>query len=360
MGRGGGSSSGGGGGGFSGGSGSRGFSGGMGGGSFGGSHDRGGFTGGGFGNSGGSFGNPGGGFGNMGGGFNHPSGGGFGHSSGADWLTALGLFSLFGGGRRRDPYYDRPYGGNGGGCCSGSCLGSFITLFIILFLIYLLFGGIFAIFAGKTDTNTNTNTINTTQRVKLESSLLNKSSEWIDDEAGWLSDKSKVQSSMEYFLDKTGIQPYLMVYDNVNGQKTFTSSDVEQVMTNKYNSLFNDEAHMILMFIEPYENQYYRYLYTGIAADTLMDSEAQTIMYNNIDRYYTSDMTDEEYFSTVFKNTADTIMQKVVSENEVKKTKSIGGFIIVGIALVGIIILLRHRQKIKEQELAKDILDKQV
>ena len=352
MGRGGGSSSGGGGGGFSGGGGGRGFSGGSG--SFSGG-SRGGFTGGGGFSSGR---NPGG----------FSSGRNYGRSSGSgfDWLgplTFFGLGSLFGGGRRRNPYYDRPYygGGGGGGCCSGSCLSSFVVLFILFFLIYLFFGSVFGAFSDSSSNSSNGSAITIkNERVKLESSLLNKSSEWIDDNAGWLKNKNIVINSMQYFLDKTGIQPYLMIYDNVDGKKTFNDSDVEKVMENKYNLLFNDEAHMIFMFIEPYTNNFYRYIYSGISANTLMDSEAQEVMYNIVDRYYVSDMTDDEYFSKIFRDTADTIMQDIVNENEVKKTKSIGMFIIFGIGLAGIIIYMRHKQKIKEQELAKEILDKQI
>lgn len=344
MGRGGGSSSSGGGGnrGFSGGSGSRGFSGGWGGGS--GSAGRGGGFGG---SSGGGFG---GGFGGSGG----FGGGGFGggRSSGGGmggflWPFLLGSM-MSGGGNR----YERQ-GGYGRGSSGSGCCGLIVMIFIIMFVIYFFFGGC----ARKTNVEVQNNTTN---REKLESSTLNKTSYWIEDNAGWLDDEKVVQKSMEHFLDKTGVQPYLIIDTSVYGNKYFDDADVEKFLDKKYNSLFNDEAHMILIFLEPYENQYYRAVYTGKAANTVIDTEAQNIINNIIVQNYTNkSLTDDEYFAKIFTDSADKIMAKVTTINDVKNTRTISIGLIIIVAIIGVVVVKVMQARVKEKELAKDILDKE-
>ena len=207
---------------------------------------------------------------------------------------------------------------------------------------------------------TSNNITNEVQREKLDSSALVKSNNWIDDSAKWLSNSGKVENAMKYFLDKTGVQPYLMIYDNINGSKTFNDSDVEKLLTNTYDKLFKDEAHTILFFIEPTENNYKRYLYSGTSASTVMDSNAQNIMYKYIDSYYVSDMTDDEYFSTIFTKTADTIMKKVTTKNDVAKSNNYKMIIFILVAGGIIFFVIKKKTSIKEKELAKDILNSDI
>lgn len=227
-----------------------------------------------------------------------------------------------------------------------------IVLLVVVGYMYLKEGGSFNF--------TSSNFDSTIQREKLDSSALVKSGNWIEDNAKWLSNKGKVEKSMQYFLDKTGIQPYLMINNEVNGSKTFSDSDVQKLMTSKYDSLFKDEAHMILLFLEPTPNDYSRYILCGTSASAVMDSEAQNIMYKYIDSYYVSDLSEEDYFATIFTKTADKMMQKVTTKNDVAKSRNMG--IIIFIIVVGGIVffVIKKKASIKEKELARDILNSDI
>ena len=236
-------------------------------------------------------------------------------------------------------------------CVSWLIVGVIVVFFLFRYWIPQWDGSIF---------RSSSTVENTVQREKIDSSALNKVGVWLEDNAGWLKNKGTVENGMKHFLDKTGIQPYLMINDEINGKKDFTDNDVKNLMESKYNSLFKDEAHLILLFVEPTTNNYKRYIYTGTVANTLMDSNALDIMYNYIDKYYSYDLTDDEYFSKIFIDTADKLMQKVVSKNELKKTGLIRSTIIILIAGIIMIIVIRSKAKQKEYEKAKEILDKEI
>ncbi len=196
-------------------------------------------------------------------------------------------------------------------------------------------------------------------RTKLPESACTLSSEWIDDRLGWISNESYVISSMEYFYDKTGVQPYLVITDNINGVgENITDSEAESYLLELYDSLYEDEGHMIFTFMEYDRSEYITFIYTGISADSVMDSEARGIFLDNADYYYAdSSLSDDEYFAKIFEKSADEIMKAQSTFSSILGFLTAGCIIIVLVLGGGFIVFKIQEKKAEEAKVLKDIVD---
>ncbi len=336
---------GGGGRGMSGGSGGRGMSGGRGGGSIGrngGSAGRGGGMGGGRG--GGMGGSRSGGMGGAPGPQRRRSSGGFGAGFGAGMMMGSRR-------RRRAP--------RGGMVMGGGCLSGFMFPLLIVIIVVIMIVSSVAVANMDSGSDTVAYEGEEITRTKLADNQCTESSEWIDDELGWLSSQSTVKKAMESFYSETGVQPYLIITDNIDGKGAgLTDDEVESYLEETYDSLYNDEGHMILLFIEYEPGEYYRYIFTGSAADGVIDASAKDYIANLVDSYYTdSSLTDDEYFAKIFTDAGKNLMQDY---NESTRTRNIIIIIVVvGVILIIVLILAKRYSdsKAKEAERTKEILD---
>lgn len=144
-------------------------------------------------------------------------------------------------------------------------------------------------------------------REKLAESACITEDVWIDDSLDWLGNDTSVREAMKYFQDKTGIQPYLLITDNLDGKGgEITDKEAETYLAGLYDSLYSDEGHMIFTFMEYAPSQYITYLYTGTAADSVMDADARNLFLDCADRYYAdSSLSDAEFFEKVFEKAAE-------------------------------------------------------
>ncbi len=192
-------------------------------------------------------------------------------------------------------------------------------------------------------------------RTKLESDLCIESSQWIDDELGWIYSESTVRKAMDEFYKKTGVQPYLIITDNIDGKGSdVTEDEVRSYMEDTYAALYDDQGHMILL-LEQYSNyDYNRYIYVGASAKSVIDSSAQNLILNYVDRYYSDQrLSNDEFFSEVFTTSAEALMPNHRARNI--------GIIILVIGAVLIVVLIMARQvamaRAKKAEATKKILD---
>ena len=150
------------------------------------------------------------------------------------------------------------------------------------------------------------------QRIKLEAGACVRSDQVLEDSLAWLEDTEEVKAAMDYFYDKTGIQPYLLICDGIDGKGgEITDAEAEIFLQELYESLYDDEGHMIFVFMEYEESEYVTFLYTGVDANNVMDADAREIFLANADWYYTdSSLSDEAYFAKIFRDSADDIMGK--------------------------------------------------
>lgn len=201
-------------------------------------------------------------------------------------------------------------------------------------------------------------TISTTNREPLGAEVCTASEYWFDDQVGWISSDAKMTKGLKEFYKKTGVQPYVIITDNVNGKgATLNDSEAEQYLQETYDALFDDEGHLIFLFLEYESGTYKGYLYAGNQASSVIDTEAQEIIYDFVDYYYTSNLDDNEFFSTVFEKSAERIMRKTTTGNDILLKTIIVIGIIGGISVIGYLIIKKKKIELQEAEEKRKILE---
>ena len=228
---------------------------------------------------------------------------------------------------------------------SSSGLGTLIACLIVFAVV------IFSFFMIASDDSDVTSTIN---REKIENPIPYDNN-CIKDELGYVENTSKLSKNLKNFYNKTGIQPYIYLksYD-----ETLTSdSQKDNYAQNWYEQNIDNEDTFLFVYYEdqnPNEIGYMAYV-NGKQVTLVMDSEAVNIFWNYIDRYWTDDsLSTVEVFTKTFNSTANTIMEKSTTSNDIIKIICI----IVGIVIVigGIIYILRMKFK-RDKEKAKETVE---
>lgn len=227
---------------------------------------------------------------------------------------------------------------------SSSGLGTLIACLIVFAVV------IFSFFMIASDDSDVTSTIN---REKIENPIPYDNN-CIKDELGYVENTSKLSKNLKNFYNKTGIQPYIYLksYD-----ETLTSdSQKDNYAQNWYEQNIDNEDTFLFVYYEdqdPNEIGYMAYV-NGKQVTSVMDSEAVNIFWNYIDRYWTDDsLSTVEVFTKTFNSTANTIMEKSTTSNDIIKIICI----IVGIIIVigGIIYILRMKFKRDKEKLKKQL-----
>lgn len=188
----------------------------------------------------------------------------------------------------------------------------------------------------------------TIERSKLDSSLCTRVDTWYQDDINWIHDEKTLLKGLKTFYDKTGVQPYLWITDNINGKAKPNTSDFETALKSKYSELFKDEGHVIVCFMESSPSVYATYYWAGSAAKRVIDDEAGEILLDVIDSKYTSDLSDEEMFSKSFSDAA-TRMMKV--GRTTKQYIILAVAVVAGLGIiVGFIFLLKAKRKSDAEE----------
>ena len=228
---------------------------------------------------------------------------------------------------------------------SSSGLGTLIACLIVFAVV------IFSFFMIASDDSDVTSTIN---REKIENPIPYDNN-CIKDELGYVENTSKLSKNLKNFYNKTGIQPYIYLksYD-----ETLTSdSQKDDYAQSWYEQNIDNEDTFLFVYYEdqdPNEIGYMAYV-NGKQITSVMDSEAVNIFWNYIDRYWTDNsLSTVEVFTKTFNSTANTIMEKSTTSNDIIKIICI----VVGIIIVigGIIYILRMKFK-RDKEKAKETVE---
>lgn len=235
-------------------------------------------------------------------------------------------------------------GGFGGGYSprrsSGGC--GCITLIVVLVVIAIIFTVIFSILGSMGSSSGNNNiTVSSVKRVPLPPGSVNET-RYYTDELGWIINETKLMAGLKHFYKETGVQPYLYLTDNIRGAYYPSKSEIQSFAESLYDELFTDEAHLLFVFQE-YEGMYMNWYIAGTQAKSVIDNEAGNILLDYIDRYYYEDnLSDEEFFSKSFSDSADRIMI-------VTRSPWITVLIIFGLLFL-VIVLYIWWKKYKEQK----------
>lgn len=158
----------------------------------------------------------------------------------------------------------------------------------------------------------------------------------IVDELGWFDNEGSTERRLQDFYKKTGVQPFIVLhaYDSA-----LTTDEQKEAWARDYyeGNIKNESTFLYVYFAEQNTDGEVGYMcyVNGTMVSSVMDSEAIEIFWNYIDRYWTTDMSTDELFLTVFDKTADTIMRVSTTGFDVAKIAVIiGGIVIVLILLI--------------------------
>jgi len=148
-------------------------------------------------------------------------------------------------------------------------------------------------------------------RTPLEKKYVTDTGEWLEDSLGWIRSQATVKKGLKYFYDKTGVMPYLVVTETINQSVHPTGQEAWDYGNLIYDDHFDDEGHLVFVFqCEDNGTDYTMAGITGAMAKTVIDDEALEILYDYMDYYFNSDVTEDEMFSGAFRDAADRIMTK--------------------------------------------------
>ena len=208
-----------------------------------------------------------------------------------------------------------------------------LTALIIVFLIFLVFA-----LAGNSASSVPKST---TERTKLDAQYVTRTA-FYEDSTGWITSSSRLEKGLKSFYQQTGVQPFLYVTEDINGDTNPSNSEMDAFCAELYDKLFEDEGHILVVSYD-YIGYWY---YIGHSAETVFDSEAQEIFETYID-HYADDLLNnqiglDEFYSNVFADTGNRIMQV---------TPNYSMYLIIAIVVLVILFLLfRWWQKVKEQK----------
>lgn len=184
-----------------------------------------------------------------------------------------------------------------------SYLLSAIIVMVIIFFIVMIFSG---------RSGTAGITKSTIERDRLSGQYVDVVDNWYDDSAmNWISSGFKLESGLRDFYNETGVQPYLVITDQVNGDYNPTGQDVFNYANLIYDEMFSDEGHMVFVFQCPDNGtEYNMAACTGAQAKSVVDEEALEILYDYLDYYFYSDLDEDEMFAKAFEKAGERIMHK--------------------------------------------------
>lgn len=247
------------------------------------------------------------------------------------------------------PGYSRTYVYGGAG---GRILSTFITLFVLMFMLVVLFLAV--------SENSGNITKSTVEREALKPyASFNK--DCYDDQAGWIHDRKTLLKGMESFYKKTGVQPALVICEDINGERYVRDSVVESCMEQEYDELIGHERGVLLLFAEYADSDWYAYYMAGGDAQTVMDSEACDILIDYVHSCYTNQSySDEEFFSAVFEKTGSRIMEKTPTVAS-KIPVMVFGLVIIIAIFAGLKALkMRHKREAERAAETERILNSDI
>lgn len=247
-----------------------------------------------------------------------------------------------GGHRRHYPGgYRRGYGGSSWGIGSVFIFTALIVITTFIFTIFSSTGGGNGIASS------------TIERTKLETNnaYIN---DCIVDEINWFNNTSSTSRDIKYFYDKTGVQPYIILRDYDATLTTDSEKDAWAINYYEENFEGREDVFLFVYFAEEDVDNDVGYMSyaNGYQVSSVMDSEAVEIFWNYIDRYWYTNMSTDDMFTSVFNDTADRIMKTTTTWADVSM------WVVIGVVVIGagviVIVLVNKKFKRDKEKAAED------
>lgn len=283
----------------------------------------------------------------------HVSSGSSGRRAGGGGSSYSGRSSYGGGGFYGGSFYPRPPRRSTVIVSHGGNFNAVISLIIFIVVLIAAFGG----FPSSNSSSTKSVPKSTQNRERLESGV-GYDNNCIVDNIGWFDNVNKTEKSIKKFYDKTGVQPYIVL--NAYDSTLLTDTAKEEYAKKWYDEHIKNESTFLYMyFAEPDTDNDVGYMayVNGKQVSSVMDSEAIEIFWAYVDKYWYSDMSTDDMFTTIFTKTADRIMTKSTTAADVGNNaiKVIG--VIVVFAGIIVVMVLRRKHKAEEAKETEKILN---
>lgn len=283
----------------------------------------------------------------------HVSSGSSGRRAGGGGSSYSGRSSYGGGGFYGGGFYPRPPRRSTVIVSNGGGFNFIVVLIIFIVIFYSVFGG----FLSPDSSSTKSVPKSTQNRERLESGV-GYDNNCIVDNIGWFDNVTKTEKSIKKFYDKTGVQPYIVL--NAYDSTLLTDTAKEEYAKKWYDEHIKNESTFLYMyFAEPDTDNDVGYMayVNGKQVSSVMDSEAIEIFWAYVDKYWYSDMSTDDMFTTIFTKTADRIMTKSTTAADVgnNAVKVIG--VIVVFAGIIVVMVIRRKHKAEEAKETEKILN---
>lgn len=283
----------------------------------------------------------------------HVSSGSSGRRAGGGGGIYSGRSSYSGGGFYGGSFYPRPPRRSTVIVSHGGNFNAIISLIIFVVVLIAAFGG----FPSSNSSSTKSVPKSTQNRERLESGV-GYDNNCIIDNIGWFDNITKTEKSIKKFYDKTGVQPYIVL--NAYDSTLLTDTAKEEYAKKWYDeNIKNESTFLYMYFAEPDTDNDVGYMayVNGKQVSSVMDSEAIEIFWAYVDKYWYSDMSTDDMFTTIFTKTADRIMTKSTTAADVGNNaiKVIG--VIVVFAGIIVVMVLRRKHKAEEAKETEKILN---
>ena len=283
----------------------------------------------------------------------HVSSGSSGSRAGGGGSSYSSRSSYGGGGFYGGGFYPRPPRRSTVNVSHGGSFNAVISLIIFVVVLIAAFGG----FPSSNSSSTKSVPKSTQNRERLESGV-GYDNNCIVDNIGWFDNVTKTEKSIKQFYDKTGVQPYIVL--NAYDSALLTDTAKEEYAKKWYDEHIKNESTFLYMyFAEPDTDNDVGYMayVNGKQVSSVMDSEAIEIFWAYVDKYWYSDMSTDDMFTTIFTKTADRIMTKSTTAADVgnNAVKVIG--VIVVFAGIIVVMVIRRKHKAEEAKETEKILN---
>lgn len=283
----------------------------------------------------------------------HVSSGSSGRRAGGGRSSYSG-HSSYGGGRfYGGGFYPRPPRRSTVIVSHGGSFNAVISLIIFVVVLIAAFGG----FPSSNSSSTKSVPKSTQNRERLESGV-GYDNNCIVDNIGWFDNVTKTEKSIKKFYDKTGVQPYIVL--NAYDSTLLTDTAKEEYAKKWYDEHIKNESTFLYMyFAEPDTDNDVGYMayVNGKQVSSVMDSEAIEIFWAYVDKYWYSDMSTDDMFTTIFTKTADRIMTKSTTAADVgNNAVKVIGVIVVFAGIIAVMVI-RRKHKAEEAKETEKILN---
>lgn len=229
---------------------------------------------------------------------------------------------------------------------------------------YIIFGAILAIFLITTVLSMITagpNISNNKNRTKISSgySFMN---DCVYDDIDWIDSTSTLRNGMEYFYDKTGVQPVIILHEY---EPTMSESQMEDNTVALYDEMFGSREDVFLYVYydsapTASEDGYDTWC-IGMQAMSVMDDDALDIFWQWLDHYWYGNTyasgEEDEMFAAIYKDTANSIMEKSTTGLDVAFVGFIAVIVIAAGVTIVVLVKAKHKRKKEEAEETARILN---